>query len=85
MHQTKHQNTSTLSSMIDKLKGTFTNFVVTNNDANGALKMTKSLIGWMTDNMGTLIGLVEKLIFAFVGWKSLVRIASLFSLFQKVY
>ena len=77
------KNTSTLSSMIDKLKATFTNFVVTNNDANGALGMTKSLIGWMTDNMGTLIGLVEKLFFAFVGWKSLVGLAFLFKTISK--
>lgn len=73
------KNTSTLSSMIDKLKASFTNFIVTGDNANGALSMTKSLIGWMTDNMGTLISLVEKVILGFIGWKSIVFIFGAFS------
>lgn len=68
------KNSSTLSSMIDRLKASFTNFVVTGDNANGALSMTKSLIGWMTDNMGGIISLIEGIVIAFIGWKVIVGI-----------
>ncbi len=71
------KNTSTLSSMIDKLKATFTNFVVTGNDANGTLGMTKSLIGWMTDNMGTLIKVLLSVLAVFLAWKAIVGVIAL--------
>lgn len=73
------KNMSTLSSLIDQMKASFTNYVVTGNEANGALGMTKSLIGWLTDNMGTLISLVEKVVFAFLGWKIIVGIVFIYS------
>jgi TP901 family phage tail tape measure protein len=71
------KNTSTLSYAIEKLKATFTNFVVTNNDANGALGMTKSLVGWMTDNMGTLIKVLISVLAVFLAWKAIVGVIAL--------
>lgn len=71
------KNTSTLAFMIDKLKASFTNYIVTNNDANGALSITKSLIGWMTDNMGTLINIVLGATAAFLGWKAIVTVVAM--------
>lgn len=71
------KNTSTLSYMIDRLKDSFTNFVVTGNNANGALKITKGLIGWMTDNMGNLVNLVMSVTVAFLAWKAIVGVVAL--------
>jgi TP901 family phage tail tape measure protein len=79
------KNTFTLSSMIDKLKASFTNFIVTGDNANGTLGITKSLIGWMTDNMGTLLNLVQSVVLAFVGWKTIVGIIGLVTGVQGTY
>ena len=71
-----NKNTSTLSYAIDKLKASFTNFVVTNDKANGALGTTKSLMGWLSDNMRNVINLVLSLTIAFVGFKVIVGIVA---------
>jgi TP901 family phage tail tape measure protein len=70
------KNMSTLSAFIDKLKASFTNFIVTNNNSNAALSITKSLLGWMTDNMGNIINLVSSVAVAFIGWKVIYGIVS---------
>lgn len=74
-----NKNTSTLSYAIDKLKASFTNFVVTNDKANGALGTTKSLMGWLSDNIRNVINLVLSLTIAFVGFKVIVGIVALAS------
>lgn len=71
------KNTATFSFAIDQLKNKFTNFIVTNNDANGALGMTKNLIRWMTDNMGTLIKLLVSVLAVFLAWKAIVGVIAL--------
>lgn len=73
------KNTSTLSAFVDKLKASFTNFIVTNNNSNSALSITKSILGWMTDNMGNIINLIGSVVVAFIGWKAIVGIVSLVS------
>ena len=73
------KNMSNLSAFIDKLKASFTNFIVTNNNSNAALSITKSLVGWMTDNMGNLVNLVASVAVAFLGWKAIVLVVSLVS------
>lgn len=71
------KNTATFSFAIDQLKNKFTNFIVTNNDANGALGVTKSLIRWMTDNMGTLIKVLVSVLAVFLAWKAIVGVIAL--------
>lgn len=71
------KNTATLSYAIDILKSSFTNYIVTNNSANGALGVTKSLLAWMADNMRNIINLVLGLTLAFVGWKVIVGIVAI--------
>jgi TP901 family phage tail tape measure protein len=70
------KNNATLSRGIKYLKDSFTNFIVTNNESNAALKITKSLLGWITNNMGSLINLVGILISAFVIWKGIVMLTA---------
>lgn len=66
------KNNATLARGIKYLKDSFTNFIVTNNESNGALRVTKGLLSWMTDNMGSLITLVGLLVGAFILWKAIV-------------
>jgi TP901 family phage tail tape measure protein len=66
------KNNATLSRGIKYLKESFTNFIVTNNESNAVLTITKNLLSWMTDNMGSLINLVGLLIGAFLIWKAIV-------------
>lgn len=73
------KNNATLARGIKYLKESFTNFIVTNNNSNSALSITKSILGWMTDNMGTLINLIGSVLVAFLGWKVIVGIVSLVS------
>lgn len=70
------KNNSTLSYMVDRLKDSFTNFVVTGNDAGVALKIVKGLVGWMIDNMGSLISLIMSVTIAFLAWKGIVLVIS---------
>lgn len=71
------KNTATFSYAIDQLKNSFTNFVVTNNQANGVLGFTKDLIIWMTKNMGNLIRMATLVTLTFLGWKVIVGIVQL--------
>jgi TP901 family phage tail tape measure protein len=71
------KNTSTLSSLIDQMKASFTNFVVTGDNATGVLRIVKGLMGWMIDNMGNLVNLIVSVTTAFIGWKAIVGIVQL--------
>lgn len=73
------KNTSTLSYAIQTLKASFTNYVVENDNANGALGVTKSLMAWLSDNIRNVVNLVLSLTIAFVGWKVIIGIVSLAS------
>lgn len=70
------KNTSTLSYAIDALKASFTNFIVTNNSSNFALGVTKSLMRWLSDRIGSLMSILAGVILAFVGWKTVVLLAN---------
>lgn len=73
------KNNATLARGIKYLKDSFTNFIVTNQNANMGISATKSLIGWMIPNMGLLVNLIASVAIAFVGWKVIVGIVSLIS------
>lgn len=73
------KNNATLARGIKYLKDSFTNFIVTNQNANMGISATKSLIGWMIPNMGLLVNLIASVAIAFVGWKIIVGIVSLIS------
>jgi len=71
------KNASTLAYLIDRVKDSFTNFIVTGDNATGILKIVKNLMGWMIDNMGTLVNLVLTTTAAFLGWKAIVTVVAL--------
>jgi len=71
------KNMSTLSSLIDQMKASFTNFVVTGDNATGVLRIVKGLMGWMIDNMGNLVNLIVSVTTAFIGWKVIIGIINL--------
>lgn len=73
------KNNATLARGIKYLKDSFTNFIVTNQNANMGISATKSLIVWMIPNMGSLVNLIASVAIAFVGWKIIVGIFSLIS------
>jgi TP901 family phage tail tape measure protein len=74
------KNNSTLSYSIDRLKDKFTNFVTTDDNANSSLRITKSLIRLIADNMGFLLNVVFLLSAIFIIWKAVV-LASAIRLF----
>jgi len=71
------KNASTLAYLIDRVKDSFTNFIVTGDNATGMLGVVKGLMGWMIDNMGTLVNLVLSTTVAFLGWKAIVTVVAL--------
>ena len=70
------KNTSTFSYAIDRLKDSFTNFIVSGDNSNRVLNIAKSLIIWMTNNMGGLINIIGFLAAAFLLWKTYVAAAA---------
>jgi TP901 family phage tail tape measure protein len=73
------KNTDTLSYAIKRLKAGFTNFIVSSDEANASLKVAKSLLGFITDNMGALINIITIGVVAFAGWKTIVLLMDAFS------
>lgn len=73
------KNNATLDRLVKRLKDTFTNFIVTDNQANGVLSVTKNIMGWMINNMGFLINLIGSVAIAFMAWKTIVGVISLVS------
>lgn len=73
------KNTDTLSYAIKRLKAGFTNFIVSSDEANASLKVAKSLLGFITDNMGALINIITIGVATFAGWKTMVFLMNAFS------
>ena len=71
------KNNDTLSYTIARLKDSFTNFIVTNDNSNTALNATKSILRIVIRNMGTLINLIGVAVIAFAGLKTYVGISKI--------
>ena len=71
------KNNDTLSYTIARLKDSFTNFIVTNDNSNTALNATKSILRLVIRNMGTLINLIAVAVIAFAGLKTYVGISKI--------
>lgn len=83
--QTKaNKNNDTFAKSWKDLKASFTNFIVTTDNANESLQMLKGTMGWMKDNMGTLINGIVYAGLAFAGFKLLVMGARLASFAMSV-
>lgn len=73
------KNNSTFAYSLARLKDRFTNLIVTDQDANSALGITRNIIIWMTNNMGFLINLIGSVVVAFAAWKAIVGIVTVVS------
>jgi TP901 family phage tail tape measure protein len=71
------KNNDTFSYTFDRLKDAFTNFIVSNDNSNTALYITKNLLRIVTRYMGALIKTIGLLVVAIVGLKVYVGVASL--------
>lgn len=65
-------NTATLSSKFEELKASFVNLITTNDKTNSILLVTKKIIGFLADNMSTILTSIGVLIGLFIGFKAIV-------------
>ena len=79
-----NKNNDTFAKGFKDLKASFTNFIVTTDNANESLQMLKGTMGWMKDNMGSLINGIVYAGIAFAGFKLLVMGARLASFAMSV-
>jgi len=72
-----NKNNATFATLWARTKDAFTNYIVTQNETNAGLNVMKGSLGWLKDNMGTVINLVVGVAVAFVGWKIIFGIVTL--------
>jgi TP901 family phage tail tape measure protein len=65
-------NTDTLTVKWNQLKNKWVNFITSNDNAGKGLTITKNAIGFITDNLDTLIGIGGYVLGFFVGFKALL-------------
>lgn len=71
------KNNATFATMWARTKDAFTNYIVVQNEANVGLDFMKGLLGWLKDNMGSVINLIVLITASFVGWKIIFGIVML--------
>lgn len=67
-------NSNTLQVRLDELKNTWVNLLVSNNKANASLVFAKDAIKFVTDNLGTIVGVGFKVLAFFAAWKAILLI-----------
>lgn len=72
-------NTATLSAKWDELKNSLVNVLTTNDQTNGVLDTTKGLLGFVSDNLGTILKVLGYVIGAFVTFKAIVLASTIVS------
>lgn len=63
---------TTLTAKLDQLKAAWVNQIVGSDQATSSLHLAKQAIGFVTDNLGTLISIGTKVILFFIIWKALI-------------
>lgn len=71
------KNNATFAKSWLDLKSAFTNYMVSGDAANGTLDKTKSLIHFLTENMGSLLTVVKGLIYSFIIFKTMVLLSAI--------
>lgn len=79
-----NKNNDTFAKSWKDLKASFTNFIVTTDNANISLQALKGTMGWMKDNMGNIINSVGLLAVAFVGFKAIVASSAVWTFISNV-
>lgn len=74
-------NSNTLSVKLEEMKAAWVNMITSSDGANSALNTVKNTIGFVTDNLSTIISIGSKILLFFVAWKIsiLATRAALFS------
>lgn len=65
-------NTDTLNAKMDQLKNTWINYITSNEKANTGLIKVKNAIGFVTDNIDTLVTIGANVLLFFGAWKALI-------------
>lgn len=60
---------NTLSAKWEELKNNLVTMVTTSDTSNGALEMTKNILGFLAENIGSVVGWIGKLVIAFTAFK----------------
>jgi TP901 family phage tail tape measure protein len=63
-------NSKTLTNRLEELKAKWVNIITTSDKAGSALDATKSVVGFLTDNMETLVSWGTKALLFFGAWKA---------------
>lgn len=62
-------NSSTLAVRIEELKAAWVNMLTSSDAAGGSLNAVKNVIGFVTDNLNVIVGVVGSAIAVFAAWK----------------
>lgn len=65
-------NSNTLSIKLDELKASWINMLVTSDKASSGLNTAKNVIGFLADNMNTIVSIGSKILIFFLAWKALL-------------
>lgn len=72
-------NTATLSAKWDELKNSLVNVLTTNDQTNSVLDTTKGVLGFVSDNLSTILKVLGYVIGAFVTFKAIVLASTIVS------
>lgn len=67
-----NKNNATFATLWARTKDAFTNYIVVQNETNTGLNVMKGLLGWLKDNMGSVISLVVTMVAIFIAWKTIL-------------
>lgn len=68
-------NSSTLAVKLDELKNRWVNIITSSDGATSSLNTAKNVIGFLTDNMDTIVSIGSKILIFFAGWKALLIVS----------
>lgn len=72
-------NTATLSAKWDELKNSLINVLTTNDQTNSVLDTTKGVLGFVSDNLGTILKVLGFVVAGFVTFKAIVLASTIVS------
>ena len=68
-------NSATLTVKLDEMKNKWVNIITSSDGAASSLNTVKNVIGFLTDNMETIVSIGTKILLFFAAWKALLIIS----------
>jgi TP901 family phage tail tape measure protein len=68
-------NSNTLSNRLAELQAAWVNMVTSSDNASGSLGIVKNIIVLVTDNLGTIVGVIGTVIATFIAWHGVLMLA----------